>query len=147
MRCLDRFRRDETGALTIEFVLWVPLFMALLVIVIDATTIYVTHTEMWNVARDTARRMVTGHVENVSEAEAYAHNALNLRQLYNYDVDIYYEEDVSAEVIIRFGVADMSILGYGSPMTLFGGTMWARVIMRPAPNADFDFSSSGGSGG
>ncbi len=144
MRCLDRFRRDETGSATIEFVLWVPIIVALLIITIDATTVYVTHKEMWNVARDTARRIVTNKFDNVAQAKTYAHDALNLRQHYNYDVEIYYDEATMAEVIIRFEVADMSILGYGSPLTIFGGTMWARVAMRPAPNTDFDSGSGGG---
>ena len=137
MRFLDRFRRDEGGALTIEFLLWVPIIMGVLVIVIDATTIYVTHAEMWNVARDTARRMVTGSVVTEAQAQAYASNAMSLRGHHNYSVEVHYEEDVTAEVIIRFEVADMSILGYGSPLTIFGGTMWSRVIMRPAPTTKF----------
>ena len=143
MRCLDRFRRDETGALTVEFVLWVPVIMAVLIVVIDAATIYVTHTEMWNVARDTARRMVI-EFTTTAQAKAYANNAMNLRQYHNYDVDIHFEKDARAEVIIRFAVADMSILGYTSPMTIFGGTMSARVVMRPIPGRDFDAPSKPG---
>lgn len=48
---------DERGSVTIEFVLWVPVITALVALVIDATTIYITYAEMWTVARDTARRM------------------------------------------------------------------------------------------
>ncbi len=141
---LGAFLRCDQGTLTTEFVLWVPIIMAMLIIVVDTTTIYLTHTEMWNVARDTARRMVTGSVMTEAQAEAYAANAMRLRQNYNYYIEVHYEEGARAEVIIRFAVADMSILGYGSPLTLFGGTMWARVVMRPAPSTEFGSTSGSG---
>jgi Flp pilus assembly protein TadG len=47
-----RFLRDERGSATIEFVLWVPVFMILLVATTDASILYLHHTEMWNVSRD-----------------------------------------------------------------------------------------------
>lgn len=140
MRFLDRFLRDESGALTVEFVLWVPVIAALTLIVIDAATIYITHTEMTTVARDTARRMVTGAVMSHDEAKQYASDVMNLREYYTYDIDTGYDLDTGAEVIIRFNVADMSILGYTSPMTMFGGTMAAHVIMRVDPNIPFGSS-------
>ena len=135
MRGLNRFLRDEHGTMTIEFVLWIPLLMAVAIFVLDVTTIYITHTEMWNVARDTARRMVTGAVTTEEQAEAYAANAMNLRQHYNYDIQAIYHDDKDAvRVFIRYAVADMSILAYGSPMRVIGGTMVARVVMRSDPN-------------
>lgn len=137
MRFLNSFLRDETGAVLIEFVLWVPVLMAVLLVVVDVATIYVTHTEMWNVARDTARRMVTGALLTEDEAETYASEAMNLRQHFNYQVVATYAEPNTVEVIIRYNVADMSILGYTSPMTIFGGPLFARVVMRPDPNTPF----------
>ncbi len=54
MRNVFAFLRDETGAVTIEFVLWVPIFVGLLVFVTDASIIYLTHSDMWSVTRDLA---------------------------------------------------------------------------------------------
>ena len=146
MRFLDRFRRDETGALTIEFVLWVPLFLGVLLLVVDATTIYITHSEMTNVARDTVRRMVTGVVLTEEEAETYAVDAMRMRDSHNYYVDAYYDMTTGAEVIIGFSLADVSIFGYATPLQIFGGKMATRVVMRPDPNVQFGTSSGGGSG-
>lgn len=137
MRFLDRFRRDETGALTIEFVLWVPIILGVLLLVVDATTIYITHSEMTNVARDTVRRMVTGVILTTDDAEAYAVDAMSLRDNYSYHVEAAYDMSTGAEVIMRFAVADMSILGYGSPLQIIGGVMATRVVMRPDPNVQF----------
>ena len=141
MSCLNRFRRDETGSMTVEFVLWVPIIVALLVTMIDATTLYVTHSEMWNVARDTARRMVTGNLQSRAEAKAYAVNAMNLRD-FPYDVDVTFDPAKTFEVMITLSVNDMSIIGY-SPLTIFGVDMAARVIMRPDPTVDFGGAAEG----
>jgi Flp pilus assembly pilin Flp len=73
---VGRFLRDEGGSATIEFVLWVPVFAFILMATVDATILYLHHTEMWNVARDTTRRMAEGSILTVSGAEAYAASAL-----------------------------------------------------------------------
>lgn len=140
VRAFVQILQDERAAVTIEFVLWIPIIVALLVTAIDATTLYVTHTEMWNVARDTARRMVTGKILSVSEAEAYATNAMNLRDL-PYAVTASYDETDVVEVTIAINFADMSIIGYGSPLTIFGRTIAATVVMRPDPRVPFDTSA------
>ena len=134
MRCFDRFIRDQQGSATIEFVLWVPVILALLVIVIDATTLYVTHKEMWNVARDAARRVVTNPEKYDEEAvRTYVDNAMNLRE-FPYTVNSSCDSLTdSAEVIIQLRVNDMAIAGY-SPLAILGRTMTARVHMRSDPN-------------
>jgi hypothetical protein len=129
--------RDERAAVTIEFVLWIPIMVALLVTAIDATTLYVTQTEMWNVARDTARRMVTGKVLTVAAAESYAQSAMKLRQA-PYTVDAAYDKNDVVQVTISLAFGEMSIVGYGSPLTIFGNTLTAHVVMRPDPRIPFD---------
>ncbi len=44
MASLRRFIRDQAGTATIEFVLWVPVYVILLVAVTDASILYLTHT-------------------------------------------------------------------------------------------------------
>ena len=135
-RAFAQLIRDDRAAVTIEFVLWIPIIVALLVTAIDATTLYITHTEMWNVARDTARRMVTGRFLTEAEAEAYALNAMNLRSA-PYAVEARYDENSVAEVTIAIGFSDISIAGYGSPLTIFGTTVGAHVVMRPDARIPF----------
>lgn len=131
-----RFLRDDKGSATIEFILWVPVIVALLVLVIDATTIFITHAEMWNVARDTARRMAKGDLTE-AEAEAYAAGAISLRDLpYTVEADHDTTNDV-VQVIIRLSLADTTIIGgwmWSGPLTIIGGDMVARVVMRALPD-------------
>ncbi len=136
-RRLHEFISDNGGAVTVEFVLWVPIVVALVTIAIDATSLYVTHTEMWNVARDTARRITTGVIRTEADAVAHANQAMNLRDL-PYVVDVSYDPDGDTSVTIMLTVKDMSIIGFGSPLTIFGGTIAAHVVMRPDPRIPFD---------
>jgi len=135
-RAIVQFTRDSRGAVTVEFVLWIPIIMALLVTAIDATTLYITHTEMWNVARDTARRMVTGKIRTIADAEAYAQGAMDLRDA-PYAVKASYDKDDVVEVTIAIGFNDLSIVGYGSPLTIIGTTIAAHVVMRPDKRIPF----------
>lgn len=123
---------DESGHQTVEFVIWVPIIIGLMVIAVDAATLYLTHNEMWNVARDTARRMSTGQIASAEEAETYAVDAMSLRD-HPYGVHAVYDTDGAMEVAVTMAFENISILGY-SPLTIFGGTLVARVSMRAAPD-------------
>jgi hypothetical protein len=91
---------------------------------------------MWNVARDTARRMVTGRLSTKDEAESYALDAMNLRNA-AYEVDAEYDANGVVEVTISIGFSDISIAGYGSPLSIIGTTIGAHVVMRPDPRIPF----------
>lgn len=132
MRKVSAFSRDERGAQTIEFILWVPVLVALVIILVDAATLYLTHTEMTAVARDTARRMTTGELASRDEAEEYAAGAMELRS-YTYLVNAVYDPENEMRVAIGMSYADISILGY-STLEIFGGTLTAKVAMRPDPH-------------
>ena len=134
MRGILTFLRDDRGSQTIEIVLWIPIFVALLVIIIDASTLYLTQTEMWNVARDTARRMTTGTLQTEIEAEDYANTQLHLyaNNSGSYTVEASYDPVV--QVVISVGVGDISFTGLKYlGFTIFGGPITAQVVMRPEP--------------
>jgi len=128
------FLRDERGSQSIEFVLWIPIFVGLLIIVMDASTLYITQTEMENVARDTARRMVKGLP--AAQAEIHALNSMSLREL-PYLVEATFSEDTGAEVVISVETGTVSILGYLTPLTINGATLGARVFMRSDPTVNY----------
>lgn len=65
------FRDDERGGITVEFVLWAPVFAALIAGATDITLAFMNQSNFWNVARDTAR-IVSRHAMTVDEAKAYA---------------------------------------------------------------------------
>lgn len=127
------FLRDEHGSATIEFCLWIPLFMFFLAATIDASVLYLTHTEMWNIARDTARRITTRELDTPGEASNYARSQLfGDHQWY---VNVWIEGN-SALVVIETYIWDASVFGIWS---MWGGgpplsrTLKAEVTMRLEP--------------
>lgn len=65
------FRGDEYGGVTVEFVLWAPVFAALIAGATDISLAFMNQSNFWNIARDTAR-IVSRHAMDVDEAKAYA---------------------------------------------------------------------------
>ncbi len=126
MACLHRFIRDEHGSATIEFVLWLPVFVILLVATTDATVLYLHHTEMWNVSRDVARRVADN---DLSEADAAA-TVQNEMFLYSseYTVATSNPTDLDVQIVIQTSVADASVFGFFGPV--LGRYLTARVTMR-----------------
>ena len=74
LRQLIRDFDDESGATTVEFVLWVPVFMFILMITVDVSLLFLRQSNLWQVARDTARQVSIRHWSGdvVGQAEAYA---------------------------------------------------------------------------
>jgi len=144
MRDILTFLRDDRGSQSIEFVLWLPIIGALLVIISYASILYTTHTEMWNVARDTARRMTTGvfndgvtGVMDETAATDYAQSQLKLYEIFDSSYEVIVTEDTVAEtmtVVIILGVGDGTYpAGFWGAFTLVGGSLAARVVMRAEP--------------
>ena len=146
MRDILTFLRDDRGSQSIEFVLWLPIIGALLVIISYASILYSTHTEMWNVARDTARRMTTGvfdvkvneeWVLDEAKAKAYAQGQLKLYEFFGAGYAVTATENLDTSrmtVVITLAVTDSSFdAGFFGAFSLVGGTLAARVVMRAEP--------------
>lgn len=68
---LRRFARRSDGGITVEFVLWLPIFMAILMLCADSSLLFMRQSNLWSVSRDTAR-IVSRHGLDSVAAENYA---------------------------------------------------------------------------
>lgn len=136
MLWIDRFRRDERGSASIEFVLWIPILIPVLLLTIDATTLYQIHSEMWNVARDTARQLSDGDIMCPADAKTYAIDALSHGDPQyaadHYFVQAWNDSVKGAQVVITLRMKDTPIFGWAA-LTLMGRDIVARVVMRYDP--------------
>lgn len=129
MRGLAKFLRNEHGAVTIEFVTLVPAFVFVMVLIADASIIYYTRSEMWNVARDAARRMSTGEFQTPEDVRQFAADHLFLGDR-TYVIDPVFDGNMT--VRIALGVRQAGIFGmFFRP--LFGRELLAEVTMRKEP--------------
>lgn len=126
MRNILRFVGDEQGAVTIEFTVLLPFFIFMLVIFADASIIWLTHSEMYNAARDIARKMSVGTIASEQEAADYAAQRLFLGDR-TYTVDATFGND--RVVRISVPVADAAIFGtFFGPV--IGRELSATAVMR-----------------
>lgn len=140
MRGFSVFLDDERGSETIQFVLFVPLFVFLLVIVADASFLFLSYSEISNVARDTARRMAAGQFTSDQEAVDYAVAHLTMFEA-PYDVSASYDPNSHMAVLIEVGIADAMVFGkFLGPV--LDKTLRARVVMRSEP----EIATGGGAG-
>ncbi len=122
-KTIRAFLEDDGALASMEFVLWVPVFFFVLVIVTDASILFLTHTEMWNAARDTARRVSVGAM-TAAEAPARATRKLKLANR-QYRVAVSDANPVIVEISV--GVADASVFGFFT--RVLGRRLVARVEM------------------
>ena len=125
----SQFLRDERGSATIEFVLWVPVFVIILVAATDATVLYLHHTEMWNVSRDVARRVAVGDMTETDAASAVQDEMFLYSRAYT--VATSNPADLDVQIMIQTSVADASVFGFFKPV--LGRYLTAMVTMRREP--------------
>jgi Flp pilus assembly protein TadG len=65
------FTRETRGSVTVEFVMWVPVFCGLLMLFADTSLTYMNQSNFWNVSRETAR-IVARHGFDTQAAETFA---------------------------------------------------------------------------
>ena len=67
---IKRLVTSESGNMSIEFVIAVPLFVAMVTGAVDVSRVFITQANIYGAARDTAR-VVSRHAMNEETAEAY----------------------------------------------------------------------------
>lgn len=66
------FKQDEEGGTTtIEFILWLPIFIVILALIIDVCFLFLCQAIMYDVASDAARRLAIGSLDK-GEAKTFA---------------------------------------------------------------------------
>lgn len=105
---LSRFRKDQNGSATVEFVIWLPLIASLIVGAFDLNVVLLTQSNMWNVARDAARRVAIGDMDS-DAAETWAEAQLAMLGMTPTVTVSQASDDIT--VAVSASVADMAILG------------------------------------
>ncbi len=132
-------RRDENGSISIEFVLWIPIFIFLIAIITDLSIVYVVNANMYDVARDTARIWSQDRARTRFPNDQAVRDHVEAELNIGYDNDgVNYEVDPDFDlannevtVAIRAASADVDVFGIMTPI----GVDWlfAQVTMRLEP--------------
>jgi Flp pilus assembly protein TadG len=65
------FHRSEAGGMTVEAVLWMPIFAVLICIIADASMIFGRKAEVLRIVQDANRAMSIGRFRETSETQDY----------------------------------------------------------------------------
>ncbi len=127
-----RKRKDERGSVTVEFVLWVPVFMVIIALTVDVSSMFLRQSNMWQVARDTVRQISLRQRRTESSAIDYAvAHATYSGDVPTVIVEINTEQEF-ARVEIRVPIRTVGVFG----VLNIGGSndLVATVTQRLEPN-------------
>ena len=110
----SRFARETQGSVTIEFVMWVPVFCGLLMLFADTSLTYMNQSNFWNVGRETAR-IVARHGFDVPAAVSFAEAHASFGSY-----------TPTAEVTIDGSTVTVTITADARAMSLFGILSFAQ---------------------
>lgn len=125
---LLRFRRDENGSVTVEFVLWLPLIMAFLVFATDVSLAFMRQSQIWQVSRETAR-IVARYGMDEATAETFAREMGTMGATAP-DVDVVIG---MTEVTVNMSLPSRALTPFNSLGLLVGETVSARVTHTMEP--------------
>lgn len=139
MRSVRVFISDDRGAVTIEFVTIFIGFVWVMLMFVDASILFLTHTEMFNVSRDAARRVAVGAL-HADDVPAYISERVHLGDR-TYTVGEYHGTKAVVDLIVNVG--DASIFGFFTPVLGKSFHVHVEMLREPTPQP---LSSGGGTG-
>ena len=74
---LSLFLSAETGSATVEFALWVPVFVAIMLLGADASAAFTRQSNFWSVSYETAR-IVSRHALDAEAGAAFARKNMQI---------------------------------------------------------------------
>lgn len=122
------FTEDESAAVTVEFVLWVPVFVLILAITVDATVLFMTQANLWSISRDTTRLMAARYLTD-AEAKDYARDRM---AAWGDDTTIEASSTLS-EATVTFTVPIASVSPFNIVTAFTSGTLGVTLTQHMEP--------------
>jgi Flp pilus assembly protein TadG len=123
------FANDERGAVTIEFVTIFPAFVFSMLLAVDASILYLTHTDLFTTSRDVARRVSVGAL-HVDDVPAYVSDRAMLGAR-TYTVGTLSGSVVVVELSVNVG--DASVFGFFTPILDRQMSVRVEMLREPTP--------------
>lgn len=141
LKQLIRNFSDDSGATTVEFVLWVPVFMFILMITVDVSLLFLRQSNMWYVARDAARHASLHQFDGAAVPLTALKDYAVERGTFGGDSPTAEGTELTAQtvtVVLRVPMVDVGIFGIlnigGRALSVGNsGNLVAAVTMRMEP--------------
>jgi|APEBP8051073178_1049388.scaffolds.fasta_scaffold00293_28 Flp pilus assembly protein TadG len=129
-RALWCFGRKQEGSVTVEFVLWLPVFMGIMLLSADASLMFLRQSNFWSVSRDTAR-IVSRHGLDTYRAELYAEQ---MAKVGTYTPDVTVRVDpITSTVTVQISGEAQRLAPFGIMSFAVGDRISAEVTQTLEP--------------
>lgn len=124
---ISRFAGDESGVITIEAILWFPLFFFLLLLVAEGSMVFNKQTLAMRIVQDVNRYTAVGGFENATTAE----DALRVRiEAISPNATVQTEiKDGLAVSLVQMPVRDLSGFGFFGKNTNFNVSVTSQQLV------------------
>jgi Flp pilus assembly protein TadG len=130
---IRRFMRRDDGSATIEFVLWLPVYILIIGIITDATCLFVGQTQMWSIASNASRLVALRKLNEVG-AEKYVTDHSVEGLTYTADVVIN-ASTVRTTIRRKFNdVPGIGIISGANPVFGSSKELFVAAVYRLEPN-------------
>jgi Flp pilus assembly protein TadG len=124
------FRDGTDGGVTVEFVMWVPVFLGVFLTLADVSMMYLRQSSLMSVSQDTAR-IVSRHGLDPEAAEVYARHEA---QIGSYAPEVSVEVDESAATVtVTISAAATEIAPFGVFTYALGDMVTTQVTRSLEP--------------
>lgn len=121
--------KEDSGSVSIEYVLWLPLFILLVFTIVDVSLMFTANARMWDAAREGARRMAI-HNMTPEQTATYIEEKLSTEKR-TYEVTTN-DSGNEVDINVQIGFRDAAVFGH-----MMGDADWgklsANVIMLKEP--------------
>ncbi len=124
---IRKFLRRETGAATVETVLWFPLFIAVFGLMLDVAMIFHGQAKVLRVVQDGNREYSIGRIATPGAAETYIENVLagiGIRGTATTS-----EKAGVAHTVVRVQASELQVIGYFTAFTGLQVTVTAEHMI------------------
>ena len=121
-----RFRKDDTGAVTVAAVLWLPFFVVVLTLVVDMAMIFYGQARAHEVAENANRSLSVGQYSTFGEAETAVRTAL---QPISPNASVVTgAEDYMIRTVVTMPTSDLAAVGFFTSITSLEITAVAQMV-------------------
>jgi Flp pilus assembly protein TadG len=125
-----RFARDEDGSTTVEFVLWVPVFLAFMLLVADVSLAFMRQASLLDVSREAAQ-FVARHALDAPAAEDLA---ADRAQIGDNSPEVHVDIDAKAQTVTVTILVEMEDLApFGILQSLHTGPIAIASVQAIEP--------------
>ena len=132
------FLQDERGGATVELVVWIPFFLFIFLLIVEASVFYWRYSTMWDTTRDASREISIGAFPNCTpvmkaSCEGAVQAYVDGRLGDGFTVDLPVSMTLDQKIEVTSPLSNMTVIGLFNGVVGANTPIIAEVWMRDEP--------------